>query len=151
MQIFGSWLNCNAFKSFSLVVVGGVIMASPSQARQMECSRDYITHKTTIQLEELQTKNMSVNYSYRHETSPVGGKEKYIFNGEGAVNKRGTGQLTFVSDKLFFWDSGYVNAIVLVNFEKAAFKEMQYPAYTLDQAKGLISTPVVVWTCQRTD
>lgn len=149
--MFESLLRRNDSKSFSLVVMIGTLMASPSHARQMDCSYDYVTHKTTIQLEELQTENTSVSYSYQHEVSPVGGEEMYIFDGGDAVNERGIGQIMFVSDKLFYWNSGYVDAIVFVDFENLIFKEMQSPAYALGRAKDLIDATLIVWTCQRND
>lgn len=128
-----------------------VLSATPGFARQMECSYDYITHVTTLQLDDLGAANRSISYSFEHSISPKGGEEMFLFSGRDPALLRGTGQLEFIMEKLFFDPLTTISAIEFVDFDRPTLKQLQAPATYLEQSVDTISAPLVVWSCHRTD
>lgn len=139
-------------KGTATIAMLALLFATPGLARQMECSYDYITHVTTLRLDDMDATRSSIPYSFIHSVSPVGGEEMFLFNERDQAELRGTGQLVFIMEKLFLFDPlDPVSAIAFVDFERPTLKEFQFPAATLEQSADMINAPLVVWLCHRSD
>jgi hypothetical protein len=150
-QKTGSWSEIGILQGIAAFAICVVLAPTPSLARQMECSYDYTTHVTTLQLDDLGATNGSISYSFTHSISPTGGEEMFLFRGSDPARLRGTGQLEFIVEKLFFDPQETPSAIEFVDFDRPTLKEFQFPAAYLEQSVDTISAPLVVWSCHRTD
>jgi hypothetical protein len=74
-QKTGSWSEIGILQGIAAFAICVFLAPTPSLARQMECSYDYITHVTTLQLDNLGATNGSISYSFAHSISPTGGEE----------------------------------------------------------------------------
>ncbi len=138
-------------RGIAAFAICAVLSATPGLARQIECSYDYITHVTTLQLDDLDAAKSSISYSFTHSISPKGGEEMFVFSGSDPALLEGVGQLNFIAEKLFFNSQGTVSAIEFVDFDRPTLKQFQAPAAYLEQSADTISAPLVVWSCHRTD
>lgn len=150
-QKIGKSPEIGALRSIPVVTVCLVLVATPGLARKMECSYDYITHVTTMQLDDHDATNGAISYSYAHSISPVGGEEMFLFSERDPAQLRGAGQLKFIVDKLFFDPLAMPSAIEFVDFERPALKQFQFPNAFLEQSQDTISAPLVVWHCHLTN
>ena len=69
----------NSFKNTALVALAIIMSASVMNARQLECSYDYVTHKTVKTISETDNGTGNLNYTYHHELGS-GGKDMWIFS-----------------------------------------------------------------------
>lgn len=150
-QKTGAMSEIGILRDFTTIAICVVLSATPSLARQMECSYDYITHVTTLQLDDLGEADGSILYSFAHSVSPTGGEEMFLFRERDPALLRGTGRLEFIMGKLFFNPLATISAIEFVDFNRPTLKQLQAPAAYLEQSVDIISAPLVVWSCHRTD
>ena len=143
---FGVGAQCVA-----VLYVCAISVPTPISAREMECSYDYVTHVTTIKINDTDAADRTLFYSFNHSISPTGGEEMYIFSERDPVELRGTGQMKFIMENLYFDPVGAISAIEFIDFSIPTLKQLQAPAAYIKQSGDIISAPLVVWSCQRTD
>lgn len=142
-------LACSALTAFTLASPS--LAQTPVNGRQMDCTYEQITHMTTMQITENDTASRDLDVTFYNELSPIGGQEVYLFAVSPTEPSRQENYFQFLHERLYYSDDGYFDAVVLVDFERAVLKELQYPAAAIEDAKDTISSPVVIWECQRTN
>lgn len=135
----------------TLAVLWLLVSANWLHARQMECSYDYVTHLHVVQLSEVTDAGAFLNSTSWNEISPTGGKELYLFETSPTSKQQENNSFVKLSDVLFFGDWGYVDAIYLIDFERATMKELQFPAQVLRNADENMHLFVLDWDCHRLD
>jgi len=117
----------------------------------MECTYDYITHVTTLQLEDRGEPGSPISYSLVHSVSPTGGEEMFLFSDTDPARLRNAGQFEFIMEQLYFNPLATISAIAFIDCERPTLKQLQAPAEFLEQSVDTIIAPLGVWTCRRTD
>jgi hypothetical protein len=151
VHVVSSSLSRVVLKHIGSATVALLLTTCSLHARQMECSYDFITHQTIMQLRDDVSLDGSIDAVIIHEVSPVGGEDLYILDSDPTQSQILNGYLRFVANNLFYLDDGLVDAIAFVDFEKATLKELQFPASKLQKADPEIQTSIVNWLCHRTD
>jgi hypothetical protein len=104
----------------------------------MECSYDYVTHVTTLILDDVDAPDGNISYSYTHSISPTGGEEMYLFSDRDPDELRGNRHLKFIMENLYFDPHDLVSAVVFVDFNVPTLKELQLPAFHIEQSEDMI-------------
>jgi hypothetical protein len=151
VHVDGLNLSRVILKYIGSTTVAFVLTTGSLHARQMECSYDFITHQTIMQLRDDGSLDGSLDVLLFHEVSPVGGEGLYILDSNPTQSQTLNGYYHFITDNLFYNKTDFVDAIAFVDFENPTLKELQYPANMLQNTDSEIQTPIVSWSCHRTD
>lgn len=151
VQEIGAMSKTKVLRDLAALTIFLVLSATSGLARQMECSYDYSTHVTTLKLDDLGEANASISYSFVHSISPTGGEEMFLFSESDPALLEGTGRLEFIMEKLFVDPLATISAIEFVDFDRPTLKQLQAPSTYLEQSGSIISAPLVIWSCHRTD
>ena len=145
------WLKDYTFGCFVALAASILLFPTSGMARQMMCFYDYITHLTTYEIDDQGVEDGPIAYRYTHTVSPIGGEDMFLFKEAESSEREGAGQLEFIMERLYFDPSELVKSIVFVDFARPAFKELQFPDVLMEQSSETLTTPLVVWSCHRTD
>ncbi|WP_368188140.1 hypothetical protein [Aestuariibius sp. HNIBRBA575] len=137
--------------SIAVLATFAITLPMPVLSRQMECSYDFVTHATTLKLDDLNEPRGSIFYSYNHSISPTGGEEMYLFTEDNPDELQGAGQMKFIMENLYFDPTATISAIEYIDFEVPTLKQFQAPAAYFEQSADRINAPLAVWSCYRTD
>lgn len=143
--------NNTGLQVLSAFVFITLLVPTPAFSRKMECSYDFITHVTTLHLDDKGRPNGSISYELEHSISPIGGEEMFLFSKGEPSQLKGTGLFQYIEEKVFFDPRSAPSSILFVDFGRPTLKALQFPASVLEQSFDEISAPLVVWSCHRTD
>ena len=128
----------------------GLMLSAPAgvvQARELLCQYDHITHLNVLRISE-NPNSGDLNVTSHNEVSPVGQSNMYLFKVSPTPEKR-TDMLR-ISGRLF-GDDVSPTQLAFIDFEKAIFRALQFPETSLEQATDILTAPLAVWDCHRTD
>ena len=155
MPRLGSFKRTTLFAS-AISLIAGVI-----NARELECSYDYTTHKEVRTLSETQDASEELKYTFRHEYSKFG-KELWPDKSKPSLEQT-PGQQNYIriSNNLYHWGRGIFKHIIYIDFEKPKFYEitsfgpalrgLEQNSRKLDGNNRMLEIPVTVWDCKRLD
>ena len=137
--------------------VFGTIM----EARQLECSYDYVTHKTVLNISETSNDTGNLTYSYHHELGSGGG-DMWAFDSTPPTLETKSNEPYFKMWGDMFWGGDkYLLSINYINFETVKFHQIQaIDSYLKDVEKlphghiksnRVLEVPVILWDCKRLD
>lgn len=151
-------MNYKLITLFALIIsFFGTLM----EARQLECSYDYVTHKTVLNISETSNDTGNLIYSYHHELGS-GGEDMWGFGGTPPTLETNSNEPYFKMWGNMFWGSDkYIPSIVYINFETVKFHQIQAIDAYLKVADKLphgyiksnrvLEVPVILWDCKRLD
>ena len=137
-------------------------LASSATARQLECSYDYVTHKTVKTISETDNGTGKLNYTYHHEFGS-GGKDMWTFSDKESptLETKSNEPYTNMWGNMFNGSDTNFPDIVYINFETVKFHQIQViDAYLKDAEKlphgyvesnRVLEVPVILWDCKRLD
>jgi len=145
--------------AFLTIVIG--LAASVIEARQLECSFDYATHKEVKTISETNNNNGDLDYTYHYEFGS-GGKEMWSYDEEPPTSEiKSSKPYVNMWSNMFRRDYKYFSSIVYINFETVKFHEIQaIDAYLKDaeklphgyvESERMLEVPVILWDCKRLD
>ena len=136
-------------------------LATTLEARQLECSYNYVTHKTVKTISETDNGTGNLNYTYHHEFGS-GGKDMWLFSDKESPTLE-IKHKPYINmwGNMFKGDDTYFPDIVYINFETVKFHQIQeIDAYLKDveklphgyiESNRILEVPVVLWDCKRLD
>jgi len=151
--------------SFKLIfLLAFTIGALPTfvESRQLECSYDYVTHKTVKTISETEDGTGNLNYTYHHEFGS-GGKDMWIFPDKVSptLETKSNEPYTKMWGNMFNGNDTNFPDIVYINFETVKFHQIQsIDAYLKDveklphgyvESNRVLEVPVILWDCKRPD
>jgi len=152
----------NTCKISFLYALAISLLVTTAEARQLECSYDYVTHKTVYKITEGNDGNGNLDYSW-HRILGSGGKDEWFFK-EQPPTKEIKSDTQYVK----MWENMYSNSngdwipdIAYISFEKVKFYQIQRMDFYLKDAEMLphgyvksnrtLTIPVILWDCKRLD
>ena len=151
-----------SYKNTGFFALAIIMSASVIDARQLECSYDYVTHKTVKTISETDNGTGNLNYTYHHELGS-GGKDMWIFSDKASptLETKSNEPYTNMWGNMFKGSDTNFPDIVYINFETVKFHQIQViDAYLKDAEKlphgyvesnRMLEIPVTVWDCKRLD
>jgi hypothetical protein len=136
-------------------------LATTLEARQLECSYDYVTHKTIYKITETKNDAKTLNYTFYH-TVGSGGKEMWFGDVQlPTPEKKSKYPYSRMWGDMYWSSDENIPDIAYINFEKVEFYQIQMiDAYLKDTEKlphgfiesnRMLEVPVVLWDCKRLD
>jgi hypothetical protein len=151
-----------SFKNAALFALAISMSASVIEARQLECSYDYVTHKTVKTISETDNGTGNLNYTYHHEFGS-GGKDMWLFSNKESptLETKSNEPYTNMWGNMFKGSDTNFPDIVYINFETVKFHQIQsIDAYLKDveklphgyvESNRVLEVPVILWDCKRLD
>jgi hypothetical protein len=152
----------NSFKIVAAFVTIFYSLALSATGRQLECSYDYVTHKTVKTISETDNGTGNLNYTYHHEFGS-GGKDMWAFSDKEppTLETKSNEPYTNMWGNMFNGSDTNFPDIVYINFETVKFHQIQViDAYLKDAEKlphgyvesnRVLEIPVILWDCKRLD
>ena len=154
-------LKLGLFKSIFLFLLTIGVLPTVIDARQLECSYDYATHKTVLKISETDNELGDLEYTFHHELG-LGGNDMWIFDEKPPTEaKKSSEPYAKMWGDLFRGSDKYFPDVVYINFETAKFHQIQAIDGYLKNAEKLphgyiesnrmLEVPVILWDCKRLD
>ena len=155
-------LKLGLFKSKFLFLLTIGVLPTLIDARQLECSYDYVTHKTVLKISETDNGTRNLEYTYHHEFG-LGGKDMWLFSDKESPTLETKNNEPYINmwGNMFKGSDKYFPDIVYINFETVKFHQIQsIDAYLKDLEKlphgyiksnRILEVPVILWDCKRLD
>ena len=136
--------------------------ATAMDARKLECSYNYVTHKTVKIISETGNEFGDLEYTYHHEFGS-GGKDMWPFSDKQSPTLETKSNEPYMNmwGNMFKGSNKYFPDIVYINFETVKFHQIQaIDAYLKDVEKlphgyiksdRILEVPVILWDCKRLD
>ena len=128
----------NTCKISFLYALAISLLVTTAEARQLECSYDYVTHKTVYKITEGNDSTGNLDYSW-HRILGSGGKDEWFFK-EQPPTKEIKSDTQYVK----MWENMYSNSngdwipdIAYISFEKVKFYQIQRMDFYLKDAEML--------------
>jgi hypothetical protein len=143
-------------KSYFIAYVALICATSEVYAREMECRYDYITFTQIRYMKELENKD--IDYSWRFVDSENG---TYKYEGSTELNTDEK-PLKYISENLYLLaQDDWFPSIYYIDFSTATKREVQqldsymkkFPSDSikLSEKSQIVSIPIQIWDCKRTD
>jgi len=138
------------------------VTATFLEARKLECSYDYVTHKTVETITETDNVTENLEYTYHHEFGS-GGQDMWLFSDKASPTLETNGQEPYLKlwGNLYKKSDTYFPSIVYIDFETVKYHQIQViDAYLKDVEKlphgyvdsnRMLEIPVIIWDCRRLD
>ena len=136
--------------------------ATAMDARKLERSYNYVTHKTVKIISETGNEFGDLEYTYHHEFGS-GGKDMWPFSDKQSPTLETKSNEPYMNmwGNMFKGSDKYFPDIVYINFETVKFHQIQaIDAYLKDVEKlphgyiksdRILEVPVILWDCRRLD
>ena len=157
-----NFFTLDLFKSIFLLSFTIGALPTFAESRQLECSYDYVTHKTVKTISETENGTGNLEYTYHHEFGS-GGKDGSIFSDKESPTLETKSNEPYIN----MWGNMYIGSdtnfpdIVYINFETVKFHQIQsIDAYLKDveklphgyvESNRVLEVPVILWDCKRLD
>ena len=155
-------IRTNSLKKIVMSLLVISISVSAAEARQLECSYNYVTHKTVKIISETGDEFGDLEYTYHHEFGS-GGKDMWPFSDKQSPTLETKSNESYMNmwGNMFKGSDKYFPDIVYINFETVKFHQIQaIDAYLKDVEKlphgyiksdRILEVPVILWDCRRLD
>ena len=134
-----------------------VMITSTLQARELECRYDYITFTTIRYLKEDQPGG-NIVYKYRNVDS---GNDTYKYTGSSEFRFDTLPLINMYDNMYYSKNNDWLNSVYYIDFQRAQMHEFQAPDTYISELKidpkkltdgsTLITVPIQIWDCKRTD
>ena len=150
-----------SFKNAALFALAISMSASVIEARQLECSYDYVTFKEVRTISEIDNDTGNLKFTFHHEFGS-GGQDWWPHEDEPSLAQTREAQNYIrISENLYHWGRGIFKHILYVDFAMPKFYEiisfgpalrgLEQTSRKLDGNNRMLEIPVTVWDCKRLD
>ena len=151
----------NTCKISFLYALAISLLVTTAEARQLECSYDYDTHKTVYKITETKNDTKTLNYTFYH-TVGSGGKEMWLGDAQPPTpEKKSNSPFTRMWRDMFWTGDTNFPILAYINFEKVKFyqiaaidyylKDVEKSPHGYIDSERMLEVPVNLWDCKRLD